>query len=81
MITTKPGLNLRQTRLLAQIRKDGGQWPTGRALTWYQEQGLTDQRSVARGDLERLAKLGYLTCLDGGNRWYYVLSARVGVNA
>jgi hypothetical protein len=82
VITTAPGLNLRQSQLLAQIRQEGGQWPTGRALTWYQQQGLTNQRTTARGDLKQLTKLGYTVCIapEGADR-YFLLDTRVGANA
>jgi hypothetical protein len=81
VITTEPGLNPRQAQLLGQIREVGGQWPTGRAFTWYQQQGLGSQRTTARGDLKRLTKLGYTVCIDEGTDRYFLLDTRVGATA
>lgn len=80
MTTTKPGLNPRQTRLLAQIRP-GDRWPTGRAFTWCREQGLATQRKTIRDDFKRLTKLGYTVCIhpEGADR-YFLLDTRVGAS-
>lgn len=79
MITTTPGLNLRRSQLLAEIRKHGGRWTTGRAQAFNRREQLGTYRKTARDDLNYLAEHGYLVRItpDGADR-YFLLDTRVG---
>ncbi|MEH0586165.1 hypothetical protein QA942_19590 [Streptomyces sp. B21-106] len=70
-------LHRRRAQLLAVIEAEGGVWKTGDVMRLYQANGWGCCRSTARGDLQYLARHGYLTehGLNDG-RWYTAGAAR-----
>ena len=64
-------LNQRRRNLLTVIREQGGVWRTGDVVRLYRAQGWGCCRSTARGDLQYLARQGFL--VEHGpedGRWY-----------
>lgn len=73
----------RLAHLLAAIREQRGEWTTKRVLALYRRLGLepngmryTHLRSVARGDLRDLARMGHLVQGADPSRRFYTLNAR-----
>lgn len=53
-------LHSRRRQLLAVIEEQGGVWKTGDVVRLYRENGWGCCRSTARGDLQLLARQGFL---------------------
>ena len=89
-ITAQPGTQVpgagptgRLSHLLAAIRTQRGEWTTKRALALYRRISLQPDgmsyahlRSVARGDLRDLARMGHLVQGAEPNRLFYTLNTR-----
>jgi len=54
-------LHLRRRQLLTVMEEQGGVWKTGDVACLYRERGWGCCRSTARGDLQFLARHGFLT--------------------
>lgn len=62
----------RLPQLAAAVARQPGEWTTGRVMRWYRAAGIpAPKRTIARGDLKRLAARGLLTRHDGPGRTYY----------
>ncbi|WP_069769732.1 hypothetical protein [Streptomyces sp. LUP30] len=53
-------LHRRRRQLLSVIEEQGGVWKTGDVMRLYRENGWGCCRSTARGDLQVLARQGFL---------------------
>jgi hypothetical protein len=63
--------NDRRCHLLAEIRRRSGAWRTGDVVRLYRANGWGCCRSTARGDLQFLARHGFLAEHGPENdRWY-----------
>lgn len=81
--TTDAGPTGRLDHLLRAVREQGGEWTTKRVLALYRRLGLepdgmryTHLRSVARGDLRDLARMGHLVQGADPNSLSYTLNTR-----
>lgn len=63
----------RRERLLEVIRRQGGEWTTGRVMTHYRRTGVAPGRTTARDDLNHLARHGQLDTHDERDCRVYTL--------
>jgi len=54
-------LHPRRRQLLAVIEEQGGGWKTSQVMRLYRQRGWGCCRSTARGDMQLLARQGFLT--------------------
>lgn len=53
-------MNDRRSRLLSEMKKQGGSWTVSRVWDLYREWGIAPKRSTARDDIAYLKRSGHL---------------------
>jgi hypothetical protein len=69
---------VRQSRLLDEIRAQGGRWASGRVVRAYRQLGYGYGTRTARVDLAVLTTQGHLVQHDEKGRRYFTLNAYTG---
>lgn len=64
----------RRARLLAAIRRQGGEWNTSRVQALYRAHDWAPYRATARDDLAILSRLGHLVMRGENNGRFYTLN-------
>lgn len=75
---TAPTEQPRRRRLLAEIRRTGGQMTTGQAHAFYRATGWGPCRTTARKDLQAMARRGVLVERGPDNGRTYTLNHTPG---
>lgn len=76
--TIAPSAERRRERLLATIRRTGGEWTSRRVRHLYTEHRIDSRRSTASADLKALAARGFLVQRDRHGRRSYTLNTATG---
>ncbi|KWT61868.1 hypothetical protein ADL21_11340 [Streptomyces albus subsp. albus] len=69
-----PELNARRAALLDTIRRQTGEWTTGRVQRLYRTRGIAPLRATARDDLHFLARAGFLMLHESPGRRFFTYS-------
>lgn len=77
-MSARTGQRPRRRRLLAEIRRTGGQMTTGQAHAFYRATGWGPCRTTARKDLQAMARRGVLVERGPDNGRTYTLNHTPG---